>query len=334
MDLPEPEYAVEGIFAQGLNLFSGRPKQGKSWLMLWTALAIADGFEVLGVIPVVKGTVLYLALEDTRRRLKERIGKLLQGRPFPANLHLAREWPRQHEGGLEALEEWIITHKNVRMVIVDTLQKFRPPQLRGGSVYQTDYDHLGALKALADKTNTCFVAIHHTRKSETLDPHEDVSGSHGVSGAADASIVLRRERGQHDACLHITGRDVEERELALQWDSLTCRWKIVGNAEEFRITKERAAIIALLVEVGKPMTPAMVADATGKNRNAMKVLLWRMANEGLIHPVGDGSYQTSNHSNRVTSVTGATTVTGRLPSDEDAVTGTVTDPDLGNCPFR
>src|SRR5947209_1653111 len=67
MDLPAPCWAVEGMIAQGITLLAGPPKVGKSWLCLQLAIAVAEGSDVLG-IPVEKGEVLYLALEDTPRR--------------------------------------------------------------------------------------------------------------------------------------------------------------------------------------------------------------------------------------------------------------------------
>src|SRR6266851_2479123 len=94
LELPEPRWAVTGLIPEGLNIFAGRPKTGKSWLMLGTAIAVASGGRALGQVKVAQGDVLYLALEDSPRRLQERIGVLLGDSPPPARLDLAREWSR------------------------------------------------------------------------------------------------------------------------------------------------------------------------------------------------------------------------------------------------
>jgi hypothetical protein len=210
--------------------------------------------------------------------------------------------------------------------------------LRGGNEYEQDYAHLAEIKALADRTGIAIVVVHHTRKSESLDPHEDISGTHGISGAVDSTIVLRRERGQHDACLHVTGRDVEEQELALTWDPEYCLWQLAGNAEEFRMSKERADVVALLRAEGQPMTPTMVATAMNKGNNAVKLLLSRMAKEGQIEALGGGRYTSSKrerHSGYSDTVdTRDTRDTGRVsePRRRDTIGDTSSDWD--NCPFR
>ena len=52
-------------------------------------VAIASGGCAFGRIKVDEGDVLYLALEDTGRRLQSRLAKVLQGSPAPARLVLA-----------------------------------------------------------------------------------------------------------------------------------------------------------------------------------------------------------------------------------------------------
>jgi RecA-family ATPase len=79
---------------------------GKSWMMLGIAVAVGTGGMALGIIPVEQGEVLYLALEDkSPRRIQNRLNKLLAGRPAPASLHIATEWPRLDEGGADLLSE-------------------------------------------------------------------------------------------------------------------------------------------------------------------------------------------------------------------------------------
>jgi RecA-family ATPase len=55
---------------EGCILLAGPPKVGKSWLTLGLGLSVASGGKALGRIDVTAGQVLYLALEDTPRRLK------------------------------------------------------------------------------------------------------------------------------------------------------------------------------------------------------------------------------------------------------------------------
>ena|SRR5687768_9966457 len=75
MKFPPVRYVVPGFIAEGCTLLAGRPKLGKSWLML--GLAVAGGRYCLGDARCEQGGVLYLALEDNQRRLQRRIDKVL-----------------------------------------------------------------------------------------------------------------------------------------------------------------------------------------------------------------------------------------------------------------
>ncbi|MCI0461958.1 MAG: helicase RepA family protein [Gemmataceae bacterium] len=296
MELPEPRWAVEGILPEGLCVLAGKPKLGKSWLALNLALAVAEGGVVLGQVPVEPGRVLYLALEDTKRRLKGRLGKLLARTEAaaPGALTMARTWPRQDGGGWLALEDWLDRHPETRLVIIDTWPKFRPLKKRGDD-YQQDYDHAAEVKKLADRYGVTILIIAHCRKLEAEDPVDSVSGTLGLTGVADAVLVLRRERGQHDAALFVSGRDVEEEEHALQWDPAYCLWSLLGKADDYRLSKERQAAIDLLGRAGKPLTPTEAAPLLGKKPNAVKFLLWSMAKDGQVTALGDGTYTTKEH---------------------------------------
>jgi RecA-family ATPase len=86
-----------GHSARGFSVLAGKSKLGKSWLALNLALAVASGGTAIGSIDVEQGEVLYLALEDTKRRLQGRLRKILaatEAEP-PAGLTLATSGPRQ-----------------------------------------------------------------------------------------------------------------------------------------------------------------------------------------------------------------------------------------------
>jgi AAA domain len=69
---PALKYIVPEILAEGCTLIAGRPKLGKSWLMLDIGIAVAAGRYCLGENKCEQGDVLYLALEDNERRLQRR----------------------------------------------------------------------------------------------------------------------------------------------------------------------------------------------------------------------------------------------------------------------
>jgi len=296
---PEPKWIVSGVLPEGATILAGSPKTGKSWMALGIGVAVASGGTALGGKPVERGSVLYLALEDNPRRLQGRLRKVLAGEKPPRSLVLTDRWPRLGEGGLEAIEAWLISHPDARLVIVDTLEKIRPKG-PGRNIYREDYEAVEPLLSLAAQYNVAVLVIHHLRKGSANDPLDEVSGSHGLTGSVDGVLVLKRERGRADAFLYVTGRDIEqERELALSWDSTTASWRIAGDAEEYRGSKERAEIVECLRSAQGPMGPKEVSDALGKNYNPTKQLMWKMSNDGDLRSVGSGKYVvTDNFDNR------------------------------------
>jgi AAA domain len=131
---PEPRWAVDGVVPEGLNLLAGPPKMGKSFLLLGLGVAIAAGGYALGKVPVAAGDVLYLALEDTQRRLQERLVRILDGAPAPDRLHLVTAWPRLDDGGVAAIDTWLGAYPAVRLVAIDTLAMIRSRRPPGGSL--------------------------------------------------------------------------------------------------------------------------------------------------------------------------------------------------------
>lgn len=282
---PEPRWAVPGVFSEGLSLLVGAPKLGKSWLALNVAAAVAFGGRALGSVEVEGGDVLYLALEDTERRLQDRL-RMMLGSEVPARLTLATEWPDAASGGLACLDSWLTEHPEARLVFIDTFQKFRGPVDARANAYSGDYAAAAPIKALADRHRVAIVVVHHTRKMGADDPLDMVSGTQGLAGAADTTLVLRREVGRADAALYVRGRDVPEADHAVSFDADVCMWRLLGDAGDFKRSEERQEIIEVLRSSPEPMRPKAIAEALGKKDGAVRYLLSKMLEAGEVENVG------------------------------------------------
>jgi hypothetical protein len=290
-ELPPVRWIVPGILPEGATLLAGAPKMGKSWLALGVAIAVASGGVALGTRPVEGGEVLFLALEDNTRRLQKRTRKVLDGGEVPGRLHMATEWPTVDAGGAERLSDWLSVHPGARLVVVDVLKRVRPDVSARKSTYDADYEAAQALKDVADEHAVAVLVLHHTRKQAAEDPLDEVSGSRGLSGAADGIMVLKRDRGRADAYLHVTGRDIEEEaELALTWDANLGSWALAGAAEEYRLSKERLELVAALKGADELMSPKDLSEALDKNVGAVKMMLGEMVKAGQVSNPSRGKY--------------------------------------------
>lgn len=285
------KWVVPDILPEGVTILGGKPKIGKSWLAFDLALGVSTRGTVLGDVAVERGPALVLALEDNERRLQRRLKSLMRGgmgnRSVPEDLHLATEYPRVGEGFEEALRGWLEDNSGARLVVVDTLKKVRPRVGANKGIYDADYEALEPLLPLAAEFGVSILVLHHTRKMDADDPVETLSGSFGLSGGADGIIVLKRDRGAHDAALHVTGRDIEnDAELALKWDHSLTRWVLMGEAEEHRRSESRKAILSELANADEPMSRTDLAIAVGAKDDAVRKLLWKMGNDGEVERVG------------------------------------------------
>lgn len=117
-----------------------------------------------------------------------------------------------------------------------------------------------------------------------------MSGTTGLPGGADNVLVLRRIRTRADAVLLVTGRDIEERELALQFDKESFRWSLMGNATEWSVSPQQQKILTLMKGATVPVKPKEIAEAAGLSHDVVKHLLPKMAVNGLIRSDGNGAY--------------------------------------------
>jgi hypothetical protein len=279
---------VEGLLPQGATILAGRPKGGKSWLALQVALAVAASGSLPGGPAVVPGEVLYLALEDTEQRLKVRLERMLAAlaTPAPTRLSLVTTWRRLEDGGRDDLLAWLGQHAGARLVVVDTLAMLRS---RGrGRGYEDDYDTINGLRQLAARFGIALLVVHHVRKAAALDPFDAVLGTHGLTGPADTLWLLARSRAEGEAVLHLRGRDVGEQEPALSWDGDSGLWTLLGPAEERRLSKEQARVLEVLTRAGRPLRAPELAPLLGKAVATTRVLLWRMAEKGLLVSANGG----------------------------------------------
>lgn len=228
-DFPPLEWAVEGLLPEGMGLLAAPPKAGKSWLVADIGLACASGGVALGVIPVKKRPVLYLALEDGHRRLQSRFRTLMGGQPLPEALQVVTK--AAPDETLPIIEEFLSRNKgDTPLVIVDTLGKVKPDKSFGQDSYQSDYRFGGSLKKAIDEVSGgCLLLVHHTRKMDSADFLNMVSGTQGLAGSADFVAVLSRNRHEKEGVLAITGRDVAEEQYAID-SSTGTGWRLSGDS--------------------------------------------------------------------------------------------------------
>ena len=265
---------IDGLLYGGAYILAGAPKIGKSFLVAQIAYHISTG-KKLWDYDVHHGAVLYLALEDDYQRIQSRMF-MMYGVEDSSNLYFATAANKIGNGLDEQLEFFINEHPDTKLIIIDTMQKIREV---GGEAYSyaSDYEIIGRLKQFADKHCICVLIVHHTRKQPAGDTFEMISGTTGLLGCADGSLLMqKKKRTALEATIDVVGRDQQDQILYLSKDPNTQIWNLDKTETELHKEPPDPVLeaVARLVTSEQPEwtgSPSELAEAlnTGMAANAL-----------------------------------------------------------------
>lgn len=221
---------IDGLLYSGAYILAGAPKIGKSFLVAQFAYHISTG-QKLWEYAVHQGMVLYLALEDDFQRIQGRMF-MMYGVEDTNDLHFATAANKVGNGLDEQLENFMREHPDTKLIIIDTMQKIRET---GGEAYSyaSDYEIIGRLKQFADRHSICVLTVHHTRKQPAGDSFEMISGTTGLLGCADGSLLMqKKKRTALEATIDVVGRDQQDQILYLTKDPDTQIWGLERTENE------------------------------------------------------------------------------------------------------
>jgi len=313
MQFPPKREIIKGIIPAGCIILVGAPKVGKSWFVLQAATAVASGSDFLGA-PTEQGDVLYLALEDGFARLQSRLLMQAQGciDEIPEGFDLQTEIPLADKGGLAAIEEWLQEHPKASMVIVDVLKMFRATRGAKTNPYDQDYADIRPLTALANKYKVAIVVVHHTNKgsANAIDPFDRVSGTGGISGAADGTLILAPDEAGTIG-LYGRGRDFMEFDKAIQLQPETCTWTVDADApvRDRNMGDAANAILRALRDADEPMSPTLIAQAADLDRVTVSQKMAALEKKGSVRKAGRGQWELADKSKVVPTTTITTIAT-------------------------
>lgn len=167
------------------------------------------------------------------------------------SIHFAVDAEALGSGLEEQLANFIKEHPDMKLIIIDTFQKVRNDGVEGYS-YSADYATVTTLKRIADRFEITILLVHHTRKQGSKDVMDTISGTRGISGCVDGSMVLQKEtRLGTRGMLHVTSREYEDKELILEFDRNSKHWALVGSADDEEVEPPDPLLLAISEFIGK-----------------------------------------------------------------------------------
>ena len=235
-------FIVDGLIKFGdCVLLAGRPKSGKSWLLLQLAQAVDSGMMFIGK-PTTQAPILYLALEDGDRRIHER-------------QHVRKWKPKRaafgfgilplNEGGMDQLQN---AAQGYEVIVIDTLRA-----ACGAGVDENDNAAMGEimqnLANFAHTSQKTIIVTHHTRKGESEDAFDLIRGAGAIRGAYDVGIVIQRKQNETEAVLRVESRDVEADDMTIKFEGAT-GWSYEGDGARINDIRAGRRVVAALREMG------------------------------------------------------------------------------------
>ena len=276
---------IDQLLYRGVTVFAGRPKQGKSWMVLQFALNVAHGTKSLGKYDVLNpGKVLYLALEETQARTTGRLQKLMSAEtPYLQNIKLVYGMNPLFQGGLEQLKD-LIDKEAPALVIIDTFLAL-VGEVRGDkNPMRAEYKEITSLQKLAAETATAILLVHHLRKASMGETMLDaVAGTTGITAAADSIWTLKKE-DQREYVLDITGRECEEDSLALKFsaDPDCFGWHCLGSGADLKDHRLGVEIAYFLRHEGA-QSITRIQGAIKANYTDVRRAIYKLQDEGKVY---------------------------------------------------
>ena len=285
LEIQPIDWLVKDILPVGLSILGAPSKYYKSYMALGLCVAICQGTTFLG-FDCTKHDCLYFDLESTKRRPKNRLDQILgAGSKKPNNLHIitGEDNPGRIGEGFEAQVEYQM-HKYpvIKLSVIDVFQLIRQPAKRNQTGYDRDYEDFRALKQIVDKHDVGVMLIHHTRKmKDPSDVFNELSGSTGMLGAQDCAwLISKKDRFDDEATLHITGRDLESRNLKVRFIKEVFQWQYIGTEEDienqrFQAEYDQSPLIETIKKLVKQGNGHWEGSAQ-EIKDASKYLSWEI----------------------------------------------------------
>ena len=264
----------------GFSIVGAKPKVGKSTFARQLSLCVSLGEPFLGK-DTIKGSVIYLALEELRGQVKSHFKMMGAIGEEEISSHISRV-PKNAMNQLYKIAK----EKKPALIIIDPL--FRFVRIKDTNDYGGVTAALEPFVAMARELNTHIMLVHHMTKASKTSG-DGLLGSTAILGAVDTAVILSQSEGSQQRTIQTIqryGEPVPETMLIFNPETKTVT---LGTKKEFEaIKKVENEILDFLNSQDGPVTEKEIKNhVSGTNEH--KVLgLRALLSQEIVYREGKG----------------------------------------------
>lgn len=296
---PDIAWIVPGLLPSGMALIGGRPKVGKSWFTMQIAQCMGDKVHLLDQ-EVMRGKVLYLALEDSERRLKQRMEMQRWSEKSRKNVEFVMlEEFRQKIGFLHINDNakklyQLVEKGKYLMTVIDSFNV----AFMGLRNVDDNPQVTAAMKPLQQYSGSnnilTYIIDHHNKLSisngTSQSPIDNIQNSTAKSSISDTALgVYKLEQGR--IRLMATGRDFKEVDMKLRTDE-NMHYQLDGHG---KLTDKEEDVFDVLAQSHAEMKLAEIADILNIPKSRASERIMKLMDAGLIDKSKYGVYFAKNN---------------------------------------
>lgn len=240
-EITPPEPLITEILYPGLGMLGAPAKMGKSYLLLQMAFCVAEGKAFLGFEVKRPGAVLYLDLQGSKARTKQRMQAMGYNR-MPKGITIVYKSRKTDNGLFTQIDRWLHKTQNPVLIIVDMMEQVKGSQRKAEDAYRADSRILEPLHELSLKHDISIMVSMHTRKGNKILPDDDafneIIGSVAQFGTADCAWMIIGKRTNDTKRFSTICRDNVEGQQDYEIIFNNHRWSMAGTVED--CAEERA----------------------------------------------------------------------------------------------
>lgn len=260
--------------ADEMFILAASARAGKSLLAMLLTKAVATGDKFLNR-PCTQGSVLYVNLEDSEAKIKQRA--LAQGWGEDLPIYWLDRFKLWQLPDLRRLAQEL----DVRLIVFDTLSRIREDGIQESSAEISQL--LEPLQQMANELSLAVLLVHHTTKvtienANSTNVFDTIRGSSAIRAVCRGSWILAANERVYRLCVEHGFGDNQDLELRLDSESL--QWKSVRPWIP-KAPPQSQQILDYLSQVGKA-TISEIAKALNLNAECVKTALWRFQHDNQV----------------------------------------------------